>query len=345
MDVRAPPGAHRTRVPRRHGTHKVVALMGILRRTYAAAALSSALLAATACGGGSDTGTDSFGDPSAGADQGSVTIAAQDFTGGKVMSELYAQLLESKGYSTDVKLVGTRDLYMPELEGGRVQVVPEYLAGITDFLNTDANGPDAKPVSTSDTAKTLEALRPLADKAGITMLEPSQASDQNAFFITSELAQNQGVVTLSDFADLGMPVVLAAPPDCKGRDDCEKGLSEVYGMDIAKIIPTGYGTTQTKDAVTKGEAQLGETGTTDGSLDELGLVLLTDDKGIQPAQNLTPAVNTEWMADNDTAVQALNDFSTQFTTADLAALSLAVDVDRADPTDVAMQYLTDKGLI
>lgn len=44
-------------------------------------------------------------------------------------------------------------------------------------------------------------------------------------------------------------------------------------------------------------------------------------------------------------MQALNDFSTQFTTADLAALSLAVDVDRADPADVAEQYLTDKDLI
>lgn len=318
--------------------------MGVRRRTRTAAVLTGVLLAA-ACGGGGSTDA-GFGDtPSADADQGSVTIAAQDFTGGQVMSQLYAQLLESEGYTADVKLVGTRDLYMPELMSGRVQLVPEYLAGITDFLNTQANGPDAEPISTSDADETLSALEPLATEAGITLLLPSQASDQNAFFVTQERAEEEGLVTLSDFAESSGSITLAAPPDCKGRDDCEKGLSEVYGIDIASILPTGYGTTQTKDAVSEGEADLGETGTTDGSLDELGLVLLEDDLGIQPAQNLVPALNTEWFEENNAVEEVLNDFSAQFTTEDLAALSLEVDVERADPAEVAQEYLTEKGLI
>ena len=44
-----------------------------------------------------------------------------------------------------------------------------------------------------------------------------------------------------------------------------------------------------------GEAQLGQTGTLDGTLDDQGLVLLEDDRGIQPAQNLVPAVSTEFL--------------------------------------------------
>ncbi len=321
--------------------------MGGLRRMRTAALLLGVLLAAAGCGGGGGGGGGDagFGASSSAADQGTVTIAAQNFTGGKVMSQLYAQLLESKGYDTDIKLVGTRDLYMPELQSGRVQLVPEYLAGIADFLNTAANGQNAKPISTSDPQGTLDALRPLTDKAGITMLQPAQASDQNAFFVTQERADAEALVTLSDLADLGEPITLAAPPDCEGRDDCEKGLTEVYGFEVADILPTEFGSTQTKDAVTKGEADLGETGTTDGSLEELGLVLLEDDKGIQPAQNLTPAVNTEWFTDHSDVAEMLNDFSAQFTTEDLAAMTLQVDVDRADPADVAEEYLSGKGLI
>ncbi len=313
-----------------------------LRRGHAALLLAGMLLAG--CGG--DSSEEGFGDEaSAAADQGKVTIAGQDFTGGQVMTQLYAQLLESEGYTADVKLVGTRDLYMPELRSGRVQLVPEYLAGITDFLNTEANGANAKPVSTNDPDQTMTALEPLAEDAGITMLEPSPASDQNAFFVTTERAEEEGLVTLSDLAATGEPVTLAAPPDCKGRDDCEKGLTDVYGMDITEIVPLGYGTTQTKEAVRDGEADLGETGTTDGSLEELDLVLLEDDKGIQPAQNLTPALNSEWFAENNEVEEVLNDFSAQFTTEDLADLSLQVDVDRADPAEVAEEYLTQKNLI
>jgi len=313
-----------------------------LRGRHAALLLAGMLLAG--CGG--ESSEEGFGEEeSAAGDQGSVTIAGQDFTGGQVMTQLYAQLLESEGFTPKVQLVGTRDLYMPELKSGRVQVVPEYLAGITDFLNTEANGANAKPVSTNDADETLSALEPLAEDAGITMLEPSQASDQNAFFVTTERAEEEGLVTLSDLAATGEPVTLAAPPDCKGRDDCEKGLTEVYGLDITDILPTGYGTTQTKDAVSEGEADLGETGTTDGSLEELGLVLLEDDKGIQPAQNLTPALNSEWFAEHNQVEEVLNDFSAQFTTEDLADLSLQVDVDRADPAEVAEEYLTEKGLI
>ena len=320
--------------------------MGVLPRTRAAAVLIGLALAASGCGGG-DSSEEGFG-TDAGTDapaQGSVTIAAQKFTGGEVMSQLYAQLLEGKGYTSEIKIVSTRDLYMPELKSGRVQLVPEYLAGIADFLNAEVNGPDAKPISTSDAAETLEALRPLTDEAGITMLEPAPAADQNAFFVTEEMAEEESLVTLSDLAALGIPITLAAPSDCKGRDDCEKGLTDVYGLDITEILPTGYGTTQTKEAVSSGEANLGETGTTDGSLEQLGLVLLEDDKGIQPAQNLIPALNTDWFEENSEVEEVLNDFSAQFTTEDLADLSLQVDVDRADPAEVAEEYLTEKGLI
>jgi osmoprotectant transport system substrate-binding protein len=177
------------------------------------------------------------------------------------------------------------------------------------------------------------------------MLEPSEATDQNAFIVTKEFAEANSLTTLSDLATLGRPIKLAAPPDCEGRADCEGGLTEVYGIKISEIVPLDFGSAQMKDALKNGEVQLGETGTTDGSLDSLGLVLLEDDKGIQPAQNLIPAVNSEFLEDHPDIEDVLNELSSTLTTEDLADLNLQVDLERKKPDDVAKTYLADKDLI
>jgi osmoprotectant transport system substrate-binding protein len=306
-----------------------------------------ALLATAACGGESleESGDDDSGGSSSG-DKGTVRIYGQNFTEMQIMAELYRQVLENAGYEVpDPKLVTTRDIYIKEMKAGRVDVVPEYISGIADLLNTQKNGENAEPITTNDPEESLQALEPLAEEAGITMLEPSEATDQNAYAVTQEFSDENGVETLSDLAAMGEPIKLAAAPDCEGRDDCEKGLREVYGLDIEEVVPLGFGTPQTKDALAEGEVQLGQVGTTDGSLGDLGLVILDDDKGLQPAQNLIPAVRTEFLDESPDVADVLNELSATLTTDDLAMLNAEVDINRAKPEEVAETYLTDKGLI
>ena len=50
------------------------------------------------------------------------------------------------------------------------------LAGITDYLNTEKNGPDAEPVSSNDPEATLEALKPLAEATRILELKLDSAA-------------------------------------------------------------------------------------------------------------------------------------------------------------------------
>jgi osmoprotectant transport system substrate-binding protein len=317
-------------------------------RTIALALGTAALLTTAACGGDDNSLENSgdTGDSTTGStDMGSLTISGQDFTEMQIMAAMYQQVLEAAGYDVTLKLVQTRDIYIKGLGDGSIDVVPEYLAGITDFLNTEANGDNAETVSTNDPDETLAALEPLADAKGITMLQPSSATDQNAFFVTQDFADEHSLTTLSDLAALDTPITLAAPADCKGRSDCEGGLTSVYGLDIKEIIPTGFGGAATLDSVKSGESQLGETGTTDGSLAAQGLVLLQDDKGIQPAQNLIPAVNSDFLAEHPDIEEILNGLSTTLTTEDLGEMNLKVDAERQKPEDVAAEYLQGKGLI
>jgi osmoprotectant transport system substrate-binding protein len=316
-----------------------------ISRAVGLAAAAAVLLATAACGGDDLEDPGAADDDGGSADKGSAVVGGQDFTESQVLASIYQQLLENEGYSVQTKLVTTRDVYLPELSNGNVDIVPDYLAGLTDFLNAEKNGPDAPVVSSNDPDETLAALEPLAEEKGIAILPPSEATDQNAFFVTQEFADANDLETLSDLAALGQPIKLGAPPDCEGRPDCEGGLTEVYGLEISEIVPLDFGSSQVKDAVKNGEVDLGETGTTDGSLDELGLVLLEDDKGIQPAQNLTPAVNAEFLADNPDLEEVFNELSAALTTDDLASMNLKVDLERQKPEDVAQQFLEDKGLL
>jgi osmoprotectant transport system substrate-binding protein len=315
-----------------------------LLRTLAIAAAGGLLALTSSCGGDS-LEDDGSGAGDGGGDKGSAVVGGQDFTESQVLAAIYQKLLEREGYDVETKLVTTRDVYVPELASGDVDIVPDYLAGLTDFLNTEANGPDADLVSSNDPEETLAALEPLAEAQGIAILPPSEATDQNAFFVTTEFAEANDLETLSDLAALGQPLKLGGPEDCARRADCQGGLEEVYGLDITELVPLGFGSPQVKDAVLKGEVQLGETGTTDGTLGELGLTLLEDDKGIQPAQNLTPAVNAEFLADNPDLEDVFNELSDALTTKDLAEMNVKVDLERQKPEDVAQEFLEGKGLL
>ena len=289
-------------------------------------------------------GDDLSNDSSKGSsDKGNVTISGQSFDEAALVASMYQLLLEDAGYTVEQKLVKSRDQYLGELTKGNVDIAPEYTGGIVDLLNTLENGADAKPITTPDAQESITAAQPLLEKNNITLLNPSEATDTNAFFVTKKYSEANGVTKLSDLQ--GKSVVLAGAPDCEGRTDCEGGLTKEYGIDVTKVIPTGFGGAATYKSVLDNESQLGLTATTDGSLESQGLVLLEDDKKIQPAQNLVPAINSDWLADHQDVQDVLNGLMAKLTTADLAELNNRVSVDREKAADVAKDYLTKQELL
>lgn len=311
----------------------------LTRRTLAALAITP-LLALAGCAG--DEALESEGGGSGG---GEVVIGGQNYAEMQIMSQMYAALLEDAGYDVTLKLVESRDVYAPQMQKGKVDISADYLSSMTEFLNKQENGPDAEPVASNDPDDTVEELRKLAEPTGIEPLEPAEAQDANAFAVTEEFAEKNDLTTMSDLAALGKPVTLAAAEDCSQRDDCALGLEDVYGLDITKVEPLGFGTAGTKDALKSGEVTLGQVGTSDATLEELGLVLLEDDKQLQNAENLVPMVNSEFLDAHPDVADILNEMSAGLTTDDLATMIGKVDLERQLPDDVAREYLESKDLI
>jgi osmoprotectant transport system substrate-binding protein len=260
------------------------------------------------------------------------------------MAQMYSELLQAKGFTTTIKTVTNRELYEPALENGQIDVVPDYAATMAEFLNTKVNGPNAAPVATTDATTTVAALNKLANPLGLTALTPAQAVDQNAFVVSQAFATQHSLKTLSDLAALKMPITLAAVEECLTRKFCGGVLKDNYGMTIKEVLPTGFDTLPTKKAVQDGTAQLGLVGSTDATLSDFNLVILTDDKKVQLADNLTPIVGKKYANDADLTA-ALNALSATLTTDDLVTMIRDVDTQRELPADVAKSYLTSKGLL
>lgn len=300
----------------------------VVRRTLIAL-LAVPFLLTAGCGGGGGT----------------VVIVGQKFTEADIMTQLYKAVLDHEGYDTSVKNLGARDIYLGPLSKGDVTISADYLSSMTEALNRKQNGDDAPKVASPDAAATLAELNKLAAKEGLTALQPAKAEDANAFAVTREFADGNRITTLSDLGASGLAVKLGGNSDCPQRADCQKGLEDTYGIKISGFEPTGFGSQATKDDLVKGVTQIGSVGTTDATLDKLGLVILTDDKHLQNAENLVPIVNSAWLKDNEKARKALDELSAVLTTEDLTTLIGKVDLDREKAADVAQAYLKDKGLI
>ena len=288
------------------------------------AAAAATLLLATACGD-DDGGNDSAG--GGGEDKGSLTIAAANFPENLILANVYAQVLEAKGYDTEVKTLTNREVIEGALEDGSIDVAPEYVGTLTEFLNKKQNGPNAEAVASGDLDATVEALGKLAEEAGLTVLEPSEAADQNAFAVTKAFAEKNSLTKLSDLTKVTTPLTLGGPPECPERPFCRPGLEGTYGLKIASFKALDAGGPLTLSALKDGSINLGLVFSSSSAIQANDLVVLEDDKNLQTVDNIVAVVNTE-----------------SLTTEKLIDLNGKVELERGKPEQVAEDFVKAEGL-
>lgn len=272
-------------------------------------------------------------------------VATTNFSETNLIAQMYAQVLNDRGYPAEIKQLGNREVIMPALSSGQVQITPEYLGSFTEFLNKRINGTDAPQAASGDAEETFEVARDLAAQADITLLPPSAAQDQNAFAVTGAFAREHDLQTLSDLAAYSRdnPVSLGAPPECPQRQFCLPGLEQTYGMNVAEFVPLDAGGPLTIQALRQGRVDVGLVFSSSGSVAGNDLVVLEDDQLLQTAENIIPAVYTP--AADPGVVEALNEVSAALTTEQLQEMNSAVEIYRDNPRLVAQEFLEQAGIL
>lgn len=271
-----------------------------------------------------------------GGDGDTIVIGSTNFTEQLILAEMYDALLADRGVETETRLnLGEREVVVPALENGEIDLLPEYIGALSAFLGRDAEEPGQDTDAVYD-----ELTRLLPD--GIVALEPSPAQDRDALAVTQEFADRYDLQTVSDLANVDEPLVLGAPPEAETRFNGLPGLEQVYGL-TPELEVLDAGGPLTFEALQSGQVNVGRVFTTQGQIEELGLVVLEDDQDLIPAENIVPVIREDALTTEIGDV--LNELSATLTEEDLISLNKRVDLDNEDPEVVAEDYLTQEGLI
>jgi osmoprotectant transport system substrate-binding protein len=155
---------------------------------------------------------------------GTLTAGSADFAESEIAMELYAGALETAGMTVErTSGIGSREVYIPALESGEIDLIPEFTGTLLAFL-----GGEASP----DLEQTTTEARELAEARGFTLLEPAEADSVNTFVVTQETADEFSLASISDLANVDEPLTLGGPPECPERDFCLLGLQDTYGLEF-----------------------------------------------------------------------------------------------------------------
>lgn len=269
---------------------------------------------------------------------GAITVASFDFPESELLAELYAQAIEAAGVPVVRYLdLGPREIVMPALQKGLVELVPEYAGSALVFVSLGAQ--EASP----DIGTTEDELRVALASAGVRVLAPSPAADQNGVAVTQATADRYGLQAISDLAPVAPQLIFGGPVECQVRPLCLPGLEERYGLHFRSFAILDTGGPRTVDALRSGEVGAALLFSSDGVLDENDLVLLHDDLGLQPADNVTPLIRAEALERWPELEPLLDGVSSALTTDQLRQMNAAISIQGRPPASVAAEWLRDHG--
>ena len=309
-------------------------------RMLAVGAAALALLISACQPGGSSSSSPSSGATSTPAELPTVSVGSANFDESAIVAEIYAQALEAAGFTVERHLYfGDRETTLPALESGDLNLMPEYLGGLADGVGVD---PNADPSTASS------ILSDGLAEVGLRLLDYAGAADADGFAVTAETAQQFDLATMSDIAPIANQFTWGLPAECPERDLCGIGLKDVYGIDVAAVPVENLDACSAAmgEAVNAGAIDVARVCTTQPAIAQFNLVVLEDDRGLNPAQNLVPLVTNDLAdAGGGLLTDTLNAVSAALTTDELIQLNLAVTVDLQDLADVAQAWLQDHGLL
>ena len=253
-----------------------------------------------------------------------IVVGQKDFAGAQLLSQLYGQALAAKGFEVTYKNLGPTEVTYTALKNGQIDLYGEYQGTLLTYL---------KGTPTGDAATTNAGVQAKVAADNIKASSASTALDVNGFYVTKETATKYNLTKVSDLTAVAPQLTFGGPPECETRPLC-LGTTEqqLYNLKFKTVKKLDAGGPITNKALKDGSIDVGLLFTGSSVIDP-DFQLLTDDKGLQPADNAIAVWRTS--VDSPALDAVINAVNAKLDTAAYNEMALKIFNDKADPSDVA----------
>lgn len=286
---------------------------------------------------------------SAGVANAQVVVSSKIDTEGGVLGNIILSILNANGIETTDRLqLGATPVVRTAITAGEIDIYPEYTGNAAYFFEK-ADDPAWKNAAQAyEQAKTLDY-----DANKIVWLTPSPANNTWAIALRKDVADENSLATLTDFGKYvagGGEVVLAASSEFVNSAAALPAFQTTYGfkMKPEQLITLSGGDTAATIAAAANQtngANAAMVYGTDGGIAPSGLVVLEDDKGVQPVYQPAPIIREDALKQHPEIADLLKPVFEKLDLVTLQGLNGRVQLGGEPAKTVAEDFLKKNGLL
>jgi osmoprotectant transport system permease protein len=270
-----------------------------------------------------------------------IVVASKPFGESYLLCEMFAQLLESRGFSIDRRPgLGATEIAFGALRTGAIEVYPEYTGtGLVAILH------DTLPDSVTADPRQVFAhvAQRFAQLYRVRWLPPLGFQNTYAIAVRRQTADRYHLRNLSDLARESPHLTAGFTADFIGRSDGLVGLQRVYGIHPRAVRPLAPAVKY--QALASGAVDVIDGYSTDGLLSKYDLITLVDDRHFFPPYEAAALVSGQLDQRVPGAAGTLTLLSGRLDEQTMRKLNRRVEVDGEDVRTVAGDELAALGLV
>lgn len=278
-----------------------------------------------------------------------VVVSSKIDTEGSVLGNIILLALEANGIkATDRIQLGATPVVRAAITSGQIDIYPEYTGNAAYFYNKASDPLWKDAASGYATARSLDY-----EARKIVWLPPAPANNAWAIALRKDVAEANHLRTLADlgtWVSSGGKLVLVASAEFVNSPSALPAFESAYGFKLSPgqlIVLSGGDTAATIKAAAEqtSGANAAMVYTSDGAIEAAGLVVLADDKNVQPVYAPAPIVREDVLKATPRIADVLAPVFASLDLGALQALNAKVQVEGQAARTVAAAYLKDKGFV